>query len=350
MSKKDKMRTVKLIANPGAGKGVELERNLKIAVQCLGSMGIRGDVALAKPKEEATRIAEKAVEDGYKTVVAMGGDGTIEATMRGLVGTKTRLGILPFGTENNVGKSLGIPEDVEKACAVINDDNVRKVDVGQVKVKGGPKAYFFELGVVGLVAALYPPAHKIIKGDLSKLVETAETFLQQNGSPKVFMKMDDDSRVEVETMLVVVSNTPMFGVNFMVAPHASLDDGLLDVSIYPNFTKAELLAYFASIMNEGYTENDKVQHYRVHKLQIKSNPPLEANADGIDLGKGNLKIKCLSGALRVIAPEASSGPNPVVDEKESATELPPPLSPPEPATDQPGPSAVSKEVEKAQGK
>jgi diacylglycerol kinase (ATP) len=350
MAKKDKVRSIKLIANPGAGKGVELERNLKIAVRCLDGMGIRADVALAKPKEEGTRIAEKALNDGYKTVVAMGGDGTIEAVMRGLVGTKARMGILPFGTENNVGKSLGIPEDIEKACAVIADNNVRKIDVGQIKVKNGAKTYFFELAVVGLVAALYPPAHKIIKGEISKLKETAETFLQHESSSKVFMKMDDDSRVEVETMLVVVSNTPMFGVNFLVAPHASLEDGLLDLSIYPNFSKAELLAYYASVMNQGYTENDKVQHYRVSKIELKSKPALEVNADAIDLGKGNVKIKCLKGALRVIAPEVINAPNPVTDEKEAASELPPPLSPPEPATEKEGPSAVSKEVEKQQEK
>lgn len=350
MAKKDKVRVVKLIANPGAGKGDEMEKNLKLAVQCLGSLGIQADVALAKPKEEGTRIAEKAVNDGYKTVIAMGGDGTIEAVMRGLVGTKTRMGILPFGTENNVGKSLGIPEDVEKACQVIADDNIRKVDVGQIKVKGGAKTYFWELAVVGLVAALYPPAHKILKGDVSKLKDTAETLLQHESHSKVFLEMDDDSRVQVETMLVVVSNTPMFGVNFLVAPHASLEDGLLDVSLYPNMSKTELLTYYASVMNQGSTENTKVQHYRVRKMDIKSKPPLQVNADAIDLGKGNVKIKCLKGALRVIAPEVTNGPNAVTDEKEAVSELPLPLSPLEPATDKASPSAVSKEVEKEQQK
>ena len=350
MAKKDKVRYVKLIANPGAGKPAELDRNLKLAVQCLQGLGIQADVALAKPKEEATRIAEEAVGEGYKTVIAMGGDGTIEAVMRGLVGTKTRLGILPFGTENNVGKSLGIPEDVEKACAVIADDNVRKVDVGRVKVnngtKHGIKTYFFELTVVGLAAALYPPAHKIIKGELSKIKDTAETFLQHEGNAKVFLKMDEDSRVEVETILVVVSNTPMFGMNFLVAPHASLEDGLLDISVYPNFSKAEVVAYFARVMNEGYTENEKVQHYRVRKFELKSKPPLEVNADALDLGNGNVKIKCLKGALRVVAPAVKGGPNPVTDEQEAASELPPPLAPPEPAAAKPGPSAISKEAAK----
>src|SRR5512143_1895438 len=105
MSKKNQLQYAKLIANPGAGKTTDLSTQLKLAVRTLEKMGIQADVALAKPKEEATTIAEKAVADGYKMVIAMGGDGTIEAIMRGLVGSKTRLGILPFGTENNVGRS-----------------------------------------------------------------------------------------------------------------------------------------------------------------------------------------------------------------------------------------------------
>jgi YegS/Rv2252/BmrU family lipid kinase len=343
VAKKNKTRYAKLIANPGAGKGTELSRNLKLAVRCLKDLGIEANVALAKPKEEATPIAERAVEEGYKLVVAMGGDGTVEAVMRGLVGSKARLGILPFGTENNVAKSLGIPEKVEDACTLIASNSVRKLDIGQVKVKKGVKTYFWELTVVGLAAALFPPARKILKGQISKIKDAADTLMQHENHSKVFMKMDDDSRVEVETMLVVVSNTPMFGKNFLVAPNASLEDGLLDVSVYPSFSKAELLTYYAAVMNEGYSENEKVQHYRVRKLEMKTKPPLEINADAIELGKGEVKIKCLPGALRVIAPEPSA-PNALAQEPNET--MPAPLSPPTAAEEKAEPSLVSEQKEK----
>lgn len=344
MSKKNKLRYAKLIANPGAGKGTELGKNLKLAVQTLKKLGIQADVALAKPKEEATPIAERAVDDGYKIVIAMGGDGTIEAVMRGLVGTKTRLGILPSGTENNVSKTLGIPANIEEACELIAAGNTRKLDIGQVKVKGGRKTYFWELTVIGLVAALFPPTRKILKGEISKIKDAAKTLIQQSDNSKVFLKMDEDSRVEVETMLVVVSNTPMFGKNFLVAPNASLEDGLLDISLYPGFSKTELLAYYASIMNEGYSENEKVQHYRVRELELKSKPPLEVNADAIDLGPGNVKIKCLPGALRVLAPQPAETAEAV--EKEPDMAMPAPLSPPTPAEEKAEPSLVATEKEK----
>ena len=123
MPKKNKSTRVKLIVNPGAGKASESANNLKLVVGYLGMNGLKADVAPAKPKEKATPIAKQAAKDGYEVVIAMGGDGTVEAVMRGLVGSKARLGILPTGTENNIAKSLNIPEDLEEACALIASNN-----------------------------------------------------------------------------------------------------------------------------------------------------------------------------------------------------------------------------------
>ena len=77
MSKKNKSIRVKLITNPGAGKASDTGKNLKLVTGYLTKNGLKVDVAFAKPKEEATSIARRAVKDGYKIVIAMGGDGTI---------------------------------------------------------------------------------------------------------------------------------------------------------------------------------------------------------------------------------------------------------------------------------
>ncbi len=325
MSKKDKMIHAKLIANPGAGKPEESAKQLELATRYLRENGIEVDVALAKPKEEATPLAKQAAKDGYKIVIAMGGDGTLEAVLRGLVGKKTRLGIIPAGTKNNMAKTLGIPENIEEACALIASDNTRKLDVGQVRVKKGKKLYFFELTAIGLVAALYPKAKKLANGKLSNLKDAALTLLHHEPEAKVYLTLDDESKIEVETMLVVVSNAPMFGDNFLVAPDASLKDGLLDISVYPNFTKAELIAYYARIRDEGYSANEKVQRYRAKKLEIKSSPKMEVMADGVMLGKGKVEIKSRPGALWIITPDGGAAPAAI--EKHVAEELPPPVSP-----------------------
>ena len=202
MSKKNKSIRVKLIANPGAGKAPDAANNLKLVTGYLEKNGLKVNVALAKPKEKATPIARRAVKDGYKIVIAMGGDGTIEAVMRGMVGSKVRLGIVPTGTENNIAKSLGIPKDLEEACALIASDNTLKLDMGQVTTKKGKKFLFFEMATIGLAAAIYPDAIKVASSKLSRIKATALTLIHQETRPKIFLTLNDESKIEVETMSV----------------------------------------------------------------------------------------------------------------------------------------------------
>jgi diacylglycerol kinase (ATP) len=296
-----------LIANPGAGKVSDAANNLKLVTGYLKKNGLKVDVAWAKPKDRATPIARRAIKDGYKIVIAMGGDGTIEAVMRGMIGRKARLGIVAAGTENNIAKSLGISEDLEEACATIASDNTLKLDMGQIKIRKGKKFNFFEMATIGLSAAIYPDANKAASGKLSGIQGAAMTLIHHETRPKVFLTLDGESKIEVETMLVMVSNTPVFGKNFLVAPQASLQDGLLDISVYPDFSKVELLRYYAAVMDGGYSGDGKVQHYQAHKLKIKTSPKLDIMADGVALGKGTVTIKVRPGALRVITTQKSSG-------------------------------------------
>jgi len=307
MSKKNKPVLVKLIANPGAGKASDAADNLKLVIGYLEKSGLKVDVALAKPKEEATPIARKAIKDGYKTVIAMGGDGTIEAVMRGVIGSKVRLGIIPAGTENNIAKSLGIPKDLQEACALIVSDNILKLDMGQVTTRKGKKFVFFEMATIGLSAAVYPEANKAASGKLSSIKSTAMTFIHQETRPTFYLTLDNESKIEVETMLVMVSNTPVFGKNFLVAPGASLQDGLLDISVYPDFGKVELIRYYAAVMDGGYSGDGKVQHYQARKIKVKASPKMDVMADGVALGKGTVKIKIRKNALRVITAETKPG-------------------------------------------
>jgi YegS/Rv2252/BmrU family lipid kinase len=296
-----------LIVNPGAGKPSEMAKNLKLVIRFLQNNGLIADVAYAKPKEEATSIARRAVRKGYKIIIAMGGDGTIEAVIRGMGRSKARLGIIPAGTNNNLAMSLGIPKDLQDACDLIASNAMVKLDLGQIKINNSKKFLFFELATLGLSADIYPAANKVASGKLSKVKEAALTFLHHEVSPKIFLTLEGESKVAVETMLVVVSNTPVFGKNFLVAPQASLQDGLLDISVYPDFSKVELLGYYAAVMDGGYSGNKKVQQYQARKIKIKTSPELKVMADGVVLGSGSVSIKVHPKALRVITTQEGLG-------------------------------------------
>jgi len=307
MSNKDKKNRVKLIANPGSGQFSESPQILQQVTGYLIEAGLRVEVALAHPVKEAVRIARKAARDGYSTVIAMGGDGTISAVIRGIAGSKVHLGIIAAGTENDIAASLGIPEDLKEACALIASDHIRDLDLAQISTKKKKKFIFFMVTTVGLTSTLYPDVKDVPHGDLSNLKDAVLNFLQANPKPKVFLTLDNESRIEVETMLVIVTNTPVIGAKNLVAPEASTEDGLLDIAVYPNFSKAELLAYFAKTANERLTDDGQIQRYRARKIKIQTEPKLDIAAEGILLGKGKAKIKVLPRALRVIAPEPGAG-------------------------------------------
>jgi YegS/Rv2252/BmrU family lipid kinase len=313
---------VKLITNPGAGIAADADKNLKLVTGYLKKNGMQADVAYARPKDRATPIARKAIKDGYKIVIAMGGDGTLEAVMRGMVGSKVRLGIIPTGTENNIALSLGISKDLKAACALIASKDTLKLDMGQVKTRKGKKSVFIEMASIGLSAAIYPAVAKVAGGNLSKIKDAVMTLIHQDTRPIFSLTMNDESKVEVETMLVMVSNTPVFGKDFLVAPGASLQDSLLDISVYPDFSKTELLGYYAAGMGGGYSGDGKVQQYRARKIVVKASPKLDVMADGIELGKGKVKIKVLPKALRVIAVQPN--PEAKVEETHAVISLPVP--------------------------
>jgi YegS/Rv2252/BmrU family lipid kinase len=325
MSKKNKPIRAKLIANPGAGNVLEAASRLEQVTHYLLENGLKVDVALAHPKKEAIPIVKKAIKDGYDIVIAMGGDGTLGAVIRGIAGSNLKLGIIPAGTENDIAASLGIPEDLKEACALIASGHTRKLDLGQISTKKRKKFNFFMVAAIGLTATLYPMISGVPEGKFGGIKDAVMSLLKYKTKPTVFLTLDDESKIEVETMLVTVANTPVTGAKNLVAPDAILDDGLLDIAVYPDFSKAELLGYFLKSAHEGSTPDGRIRRYRARKIKVKTSPKLDVAAEGIILGKGTARIKVLPGALRVIAPEPGKGAE--KPQEKATKELPAPVSP-----------------------
>ena len=307
MSKKKKAVRVKLIANPGAGDISESASRIQQVTRYLREFGLEVDLALAKPKKEAIPIVRKAIQDGYDVIVAMGGDGTIGAVIRGIARSGMTLGIIAAGTENDMARSLGIPEDLKEACALIASGHTRNLDLGQISTRKIKNFYFFNMSAIGLTATLFPLIKEVPEGKLSGIKNAIATLLKFETKPTVFLTLDGESKIEVETMMVTITNTPITGAKNLVAPDASMEDGLLDIAVYPGFNKADLIAYFSKTANQGSTPDGTIQRYQARKIKVKTSPRLDVAAEGIILGKGKARIKLLPGALRVLAPEPGQG-------------------------------------------
>jgi diacylglycerol kinase (ATP) len=259
--------------------------------------GITVDLTFTKPDEPLTEAVKECAARGYDMVIVGGGDGTVSEVARGLVGTGVPLGILPFGTYNNIAHSLNLPFDVLEAAKVVAAGVSLDIDVGVV----GDEVFFEAMGA-GLDASLFPIGEEIKEGHYQRVLEGALTFLRHSRAEMVLVV--DGKEIELQAPMVVVANGPYYGAGFTVAPQACLSDGLLDVVTF-ECSWLEVARHFAlSAQNREHIE-PCVNTFRGREIQIIPRSALPAHADGRPIGAAPLTCQVKAGSLRVIVPAAT---------------------------------------------
>ncbi|WAL58354.1 diacylglycerol/lipid kinase family protein [Thermocoleostomius sinensis] len=321
------MRRACLIVNPTSGTvgddPVNVEQ-LPSIVSALQSGGITTDVVLTESGTSPKTLAQRALTQAYDLVIAAGGDGTVSEVAKGLLHTSMPLGILPIGTYNNIAHSLNLPLEIMDACQVVIHGQIVSIDVGVAN----NQHYFFEAAGVGLDAVLFPLGEEIKGGRWQRLWQVVTLTL--NYQPKrIRMRFDRSiaearyvadltthptkrrlwqrlaaKRYELQrlALLVVIANGPYYGSGFTVAPDAALNDGLLTISVFRNFSKWELLRHFWSINLGQHHYNPKIETYRVAEVRLSARAKLPVHVDGQPIGELPVTMKAVKQALRVIVP------------------------------------------------
>ncbi len=289
----------KLIFNPAAGNPTESAVQLVELLRQLQTQQIEVQVLLVQPEHRLHLLARSAARAGAKMVIVSGGDGTIENVALGLVGSQTTLGIIPTGTRNNLALSLGIPtNNIADAVALLRKGRRLKIDVGQVRHRRASRC-FLEAGVIGLASALYPSADDIQHGDLGKIAEFISTLV--SAAPSEIRLRVDHQRIEIVTHahLVIVANMPFMGANFQIAPDVSFDDRYLDVLVYSDLSKRDLIGQ--AIQSSTTLPDARIQRFRAKTIAITTNPAMPVMADGVFLGEGSVTVMLHPHRLRVMA-------------------------------------------------
>ena len=288
----------------------------------LRAAGIWAEIVETKQDEPPHLVARRAVEEGFSMVIACGGDGTVGAVAKGLVGTGCPLGILPLGTYNNFARALQLPLDLDAACRVLARGLVRRVDVGVAN----DEHYFFEAAGVGIDAQLFPLGEEIKSGNWRRLWQalrlayqaeperihfelnlplseaySAATSANPARQREVFPYAVGERRgLDFSAFMLIVANARYYGSGFTVAPDAYLDDGLLNIRIFRNFSKRELLRHFWSISRRRYAYSPKIDSFFASEVHITAKTDLPFHVDGYQVGCLPLRLKSLPRALRVI--------------------------------------------------
>ena len=245
---------------------------------------------------DARSIAAWAVGQGFGTVVAAGGDGTINEVVNGLVGSDVALGILPVGTMNVFAAELGIPNNLPKAWKIIQTGHTRRVDLVRAN-----EQYFVQLAGVGLDAQVVQATSRNFKknfGPLSYLISAAQ--IASRTPPKLIIEHDGTRR---EGSFVLIGNGRYYGGPVAFFKDARIDDGKLDVLIFKNLGYLDIARYLGTIFMGSHTDQEDVEYFQTKRVSVSSEDDVPVEVDGEVVTKLPVTFRVSSRKLKVVVPE-----------------------------------------------
>lgn len=257
---------------------------------------------------DARRLAADAVSEGFTTIVAAGGDGTLNEVLNGLGDApegfgRARLGVIPLGTMNVFARELGLPLNVPGAWQVVQTGTERRVDLAwfESSVQGRPvRHYFAQMAGVGLDARaieLVDWGWKKKVGPLAYVMAGIRAL--REGSPCMGVESDRD---RLEGRLVLVGNGRLYGGSFRLFPEASARDGLLEVCVFPEINWGVLLRALPPLLLGSRVPESCVRRMRAAAFRISSPARVPAEADGELAGELPAAFGILPNGLRVVVP------------------------------------------------
>ena len=295
---KNKMpkKKVLFIINPksGIGKHKLLESYINKA---LDKNRFEYDISYTKFAGQGTVLSKEAVDKAYDIVVASGGDGSVNEVARGLIGSKTLLGIIPVGSGNGLAHHLQIPVNLIQAIELINKTKTINIDTACINDK-----LFVSIAGIGFDALVAKKFTKVKRrGFLSYFKIIAKEYPKYK--PQKYEINIDGKQFTRTALFISFANSDQFGYNTLIAPKAKIDDGMIDVCIVKKAPVIELpflahLLYWKQIDKSKFIETIKGK-----EIKIKQENKLIVNIDGdpVKLEK-DIEVKINPLSLKIIVP------------------------------------------------
>jgi diacylglycerol kinase (ATP) len=289
-----------LVANPCAGHGRAGRLLAEVGATCR-ELGLDVDTRLTEHPGHATEIIESENLAPFDGVVATGGDGTVFEAVNGLfrnpAGPAIAFGVLPMGTGNSFSRDLGLERgQVREALELVAGGATRKVDVGQCRT-GDRELYYLNILGLGFVSDVTATAAKLkLLGNASYTVGVVyrTAFL---GTFGIRLELDDGV-IEREATFLEISNS-RYTADFLMAPEAKIDDGLLDVTLLGKISRRRLLRLFPTVFKGTHVQYPEVETFTARSIKVISDQPKILTPDGELIGSTPFEVSCLHQALEV---------------------------------------------------
>lgn len=292
-----------IIYNPAA-KGQKAERFRRL----LDTISAEATLKQTAAPRDARRLATQAIGEGFDTLIAAGGDGTLNEVLNGMGDvpdgfSKSRLGVLPLGTVNVFARELGIPLKPEAAWPVLRRGNEKQIDLAVVDNGEGEqqeRTYFAQLAGAGLDSRAielvdWPTKKKL--GPLAYVIAGLKAMREEQSRIIV-----SDGAHTVSGQLALVGNGRLYGGSYRIFPTANFCDGKLDVCVFPVVNWPTLFSCGISILLRGRLPETKVVRLRAASFSFIGKSSTRFEVDGELAGKLPARFSVQSLALRVLIP------------------------------------------------
>lgn len=283
------------IINPisGIGKQKSVEKLLQ---QRLNKALFDYDIRYTEAPKHATELAKKAVEENFHMVVAVGGDGSINETAKGLVNTTTAMGIIPAGSGNGLARHLGISLNLTHALDTITKGHLKTIDTVTMN-----DDLFVNVGGVGFDAHIGWVFSNYGKRGLSsyiRLVLQEFSAFEENE----FELLIDGKQIVRKAFLITFANGSQWGNNFFISPNSVNDDGFFEVVILKNVSALNFIPLALKLLFKKIHLSKHCETYKAKDVIITQKRD-NAHIDGEAIKVGNtVSLKINPGSLKIACP------------------------------------------------
>ena len=261
-------------------------------------------VVVTNSADEARDFVAGARAEGFSRVIVSGGDDSVRDMLPALLESSCELGIVPRGTFNNLARALGIPLDPAEALELALSGQARPIDLGRVA-----DLWFTESAGVGYLAEAW---NRAPQPEPTGFLRWATGFVAASSALMDYQPLPLRVRLDGEELQdsfwdLTVANSPLFANNIHIAPGARLDDGLLDVCLWPAMTSLEFLGTLPKVLAGSPEEIPQVRLLQARRVEVFSEREIPLRVDNAVTSGQEFCFEVLPNALRVVRPEAGIG-------------------------------------------
>jgi len=299
-----------VIVNPNAGRRKGEKDWLEIAA-LLNEAGIRFTNVFTEHPNHAVKLARKYIEAGYRKIIVVGGDGTLNEVLNGVYTQKKyppqeiTLAMISVGTGNDWGRSFNIPMGYREAIQLIARCATKLQDVGRVQYLQNdlPKQrHFINMAGLGFDAMVAKRTNKVKQegkgGPFSYLISLLASLIYYQSIKCSIVVDGQKSNADVFSMSVAICR--FNGGGMMQAPDAIPDDGLFDVTIITRVSRLLVIRSVKKLYDGTFLRMKQVKTFRGAKVEIESDPALYLETDGESLGHTPMQFEVIPLGIRVV--------------------------------------------------